>query len=173
MKFILLNGPSSVGKSHIINAVMAGRERLFHLSYDKLKWQFSRYHGHHHYRDVEHVVLATADAVFAMNYDVISDTALHKDFRILLLALAKKHGREIIEINLEAEYPVLLARFEVRIAEARTDPERKISNLSKERFKELFDMYHHDKNAMATTFRTDIETSEAISEKILKLFLRK
>ena len=167
MKFILLNGPSSVGKSDTIDAVMAEREWLFHLSYDKLKWQFSHYHVHHHYRDVEHLVLAMADAIFDMNYDVISDTALHQDFRTILLTLARNHGREIIEVNLEAEYAVLEERFERRIAEVQANPLMRVSNISKDRFKELYEMYHHDKNPNATTFHTDIETREAITKKIL------
>ncbi len=111
-----------------------------------------------------------ADTVFAMKYDVISDTALHKDFRTLLLTLARERGREVIEVNLEANYSVLEKRFEARIAEAHARPEKKISNFSKERFKELFEMYHRDKNTSATTFRTDLETSEAITEKILGYF---
>lgn len=76
---------------------------------------------------------------------------------------------EVIEINLEADYDVLLRRFDERVAYALTNPESRISNISKERFKELYDTYEQEKNLQAATIRTDILSPEEVIERVKNL----
>ena len=83
--------------------------------------------------------------------------------------LAKGYGYEIIEINFEAGWDVLSKRFEERVAGALANPERRVANLSKERFKEIFDISEREKNPSALTFRTDKQSIEEISNAVMKL----
>ena len=41
--------------------------------------------------------------------------------------------------------------------------------LTKERFKELYNIYQTEKNSSATVFRTDLQNQEEISKSILEL----
>ncbi|MFA6194332.1 MAG: AAA family ATPase [Patescibacteria group bacterium] len=170
MKLIIFNGSSCSGKSTIIKNIMKQKDHFYHLSYDLLRWSFSNYRSETHYEDVRKVVLAVAEAVFKMKYDVVSEI-LYAEQRQKLIDLAVKHSYEILEINLEADFEVLAERFDERVAKALATPvaERRISNLSKERFKELFDIFHREKNSSAVTFRTDRQSIEEISENIMKL----
>lgn len=141
------------------------------MSYDSLKWSFSRYSPDKQHNDVLNVVFAVADAVFKMRYDIIADALLYKERRNKLIDSAKRKGYEVIEINLEADYNVLEKRFDERVGRAIKTPvqERKISNLSKDRFNELHNIFHGEKNNQAITFKTDTESIEEISQKIIKL----
>lgn len=171
MKLIILNGASCSGKSTIIKNMMREKDHLFYLHYDSLKWSFSKFSREKHYEDVKKIVLAVAETVFEMGYDVVSDSSLTRASREKLMNMATKKNYEILEINLEADYQVLLERFNQRVASALLIPEkdRKISNLSVDRFKELFDMFEQEKNSDAITFRTDNQSIEEVSEKIMKL----
>ena len=171
MKFVSLNGSSSSGKSTIIKNILGQRDRLFYLSYDATKWQFSRYSPDEHIEDIHKLMLSMTETLCDMKYDIISDSAgLHRERREKLFDIPRAHGYEIIEINLEADYEVLAQRFDERVTKALASPERRISNLSKERFKEIHDIYQKEKNPSAITFRTDKQSIEEISESIMKLF---
>ena len=169
MKFVLINGPSCSGKSSIIKTVLKEKDRYFHLSYDALKWSFSHYEAPKHYKEVQEIVRAVAATVCGMKYNMISDAGLYKASREKLFKIARAQGYEIIEINFEAEYDMLLKRFEERVAQAKATPERKISNLSVDRFKELYDIYQSEKNPNAILFKTDEQNSEEIVSAVLKL----
>ena len=171
MKLIILNGSSCSGKSTIIKNVMREKDNFFHLHYDSLKWSFSKYSKEKHYKDVQKIVLAVAETVFKMRYDVISDSSLTRIFREKLISLANKNDYKILEINLEADYKVLLKRFNERVASALLVPEkdRRISNLSVDRFKELFNIFNQEKSSSAKTFRTDTQSIENVSEKVIEL----
>lgn len=169
MKLIVLNGASCSGKSTIIKNIMKQRERLFHLSYDTLKWSFSFYQPQENYEDAQRLVLAVADAVFKMKYDVISDASLRVDTRKKIIALALQEGYEVLEINLEADFAVLASRFKERVASALANPERRISNISQDRFQELVNIFEQEKTPTALTFRTDIQSLEEITANIIKL----
>ena len=148
---------------------MAQKERYYQLSYDSLKWSFSQYRPDVHFDDVRALVRAVAESVCGMNYNIVCDSALYRDAREELLQIPKKHGYEVIEINLEADYEVLEERFDSRVKDAILNPEKRISNTSKDRFKELYDIYNAEKNPLALTLRTDRETVEGITEKIVTL----
>lgn len=169
MKLIIINGSSCAGKSTIIKNIMKDKKHLFHLHYDTIKWLFSNYSPTEHYQDVQEVVLAIAEEVFNLGYDVVSDSSITRDFREKLIDLGRAKGYDIIEINLEADYEVLLKRFNERVENALKDPNRRISNLSADRHKELFDIFNNEKNPLAVTFKTDIQTIEEISEGIMKI----
>jgi predicted kinase len=171
MKLIIINGSSCSGKSTTLKKIMSKREHLFWLSQDTIKWLFSKYSYENNYRDLEKIILDLAYSVFKIKYDVIFDSPLYKEFRQKLIDLAVKYKYEVIEINLELEYEVALKRFNERVTNAMLIPEkeRKISNTSIDRFKELNDIYNQEKNNSAITFRTDKLDAEEISEEIIKL----
>lgn len=169
MKFVLINGCSCAGKSTVVSEVMAKKEHFFHLSGDSLKWSFSQYNRDTHADDTRRLVRAVAESVCEMGYDIICDSALHVETRTKLLEIPEKYGYEIIEINLEAEYPVLVGRFDIRVADAQKNQSKRISNTSKERFREIYEIYESGKNPMAITFRTDKETVDEIVMKIIDL----
>lgn len=169
MKLILINGSTCAGKSTLVKAVLKQRERLYYLSYDALKWGFSQYAPKIHGTDVVTVMFSVAETVFALKYDIICDSILIREHREHLMALANKHQYETIEINIEASYDVLLKRFDERVARAKADPTIRISSLSHDRFKELYDMYEAGKNPSVPTIRTDKQSVEENIEAVLKL----
>lgn len=169
MKLIIINGSSCSGKSSIVKSLMNSRENLFLLHYDSLKWSFSKYSREEKYKDVQKVMQSVALTVFEMGkYDVICDSGLYRVSRQNLIDIAKKLEYEIIEINLEADFNILLQRFNERVESALkvSSKDRRISNLSVDRFKELFDIYNKEKNELAISFYSDKESSEEIAEKI-------
>jgi len=171
MKLIILNGSSCSGKSTTLRKIMEQKDHLFWLSQDSIKWLFSKYSYENNHKDLRQVILDLAESVFKIKYDVIFDSPLYKEFRQKLIELAIKYGYEIIEINLELDYNTALERFKERIKNAMLTPEknRKISNTSIDRFKELTEIYNKEKNSSAITFRTDRLGTEKISEEIMKL----
>jgi predicted kinase len=100
---------------------------------------------------------------------VISDSTLYRKSREKLTKLAKDKGYEVLEINLEADCEVLSKRFDERVERAHANPGWRISNLSKDRFKELHEIFHREKNSSAIAFRTDKQSMEEISESIMNL----
>ena len=170
MKFISINGSTCSGKSSVIKQVMKEREHLFHLAYDTVKWSFSKYTPAKQFQDVQTVLLAMGQSVFDMKYDVISESVLHQEWRNKLFDAARAHGYEVIEINVECAYDALEQRFDERVARALATPEARISNTSKDRFKELHDIFQKEKNPAALTFRSDEQSIEEIAEAVLKFF---
>ncbi|MFA6589597.1 MAG: hypothetical protein WCS66_04535, partial [Bacteroidales bacterium] len=79
------------------------------------------------------------------------------------------YNYKIIEINLEADYSILEKRFEERVASALVNPNSRISNTSKERFKELVEIFEKEKNIKAISFRTDNQEIGRVVEEVLKL----
>lgn len=170
MKLIFLNGSSCAGKSTTVKNIMAKKDKLYQLSYDSQKWQFSQYTREKYSKDVFTLVREILKAVCAMRYQIIADCGLWKEDRESLIAIAKEHGYEVIEINLEAPYDVLAKRFDERVANALAKPGSRIANTSTERFKEIYDIYEAEKNPNALTLFTDKEENEKIIEKILPFY---
>lgn len=169
MKLIIINGSTCSGKSTVIKSLLKERDNFFHLSYDSLKWSFSKFNADKHYKDVQKIVLETARAIFKMGYDVLSDSTLYRESRNKLINLAKEAGYDILEINLEADFEVLVKRFDERVASALLSPERRISNLSKDRFKELFNIFNAEKSSSAIIIRTDNQSIEDVVNSVNKL----
>ena len=147
---------------------MREKNHYFHLSYDSLKWQFSQYASGKYYEEIHMVMVSILDTMCKLKYNIISE-ALKKESREEIIGLAKEYGYEVLEINLEADWKVLSERFDERVAIALANPEKKIANLSKDRFKELFERYQNEKNPLALTFRTDTQSVENVSSDIMKL----
>lgn len=162
----MINGPSCTGKSTTVNQVLEKFERYYKLSYDGQKWHFSKYNRNTHFDDVQKVIRALAETVCGMNYNIVCDSALYRKDREFLFDIARKHKYEIIEFNLEASYEIIEQRFEERVANALVNKSKTISNTSKERFKELFEIYETEKNTEAIVLRTDISNAEAIAQQI-------
>lgn len=171
MKLVILNGSTCSGKSATLKIIMKQKNHLFWLSYDALKWSFSNYKSETHYQDVQKVLLTVASAVFDMKYNVITDSVLYASSREDLISLAEQAGYEIFEVNLETDFEVLSKRFDERVASALANPNSRISNLSKDRFKELFDIFQREKNPEAITFRTDILGAEEVASNVMKLLI--
>ena len=166
MKFIIVNGPSCTGKSTAVNQVLEKFPHFYKLSYDAQKWHFSKYDRTTHFDDVHTVVRALAETVCKLKYNIICDSALYKKDREFLFEIVKKHGYEIVEINLEAEYEVVAKRFDERVASALANKSKTISNTSKERFKEIYDIYQAEKNLDAIEIRTDTNTPEEVAKQM-------
>lgn len=171
MQLIQINGCSCSGKSTTVKSIFTQRDGIFHLSQDILKWSFPDYarHKEEYLNDVNAITFAVAEIIFSRKYPVICDSSLFKKQREEIISLAKSHGYEVIEINIEAEYPILQARFEQRIEDALTAKSTRISNTSLERFKELYEIYNNEKNPNAIVFRSDVMIPEEITSKVLKL----
>lgn len=169
MKLVILNGSSCSGKSTILKNVMKQKDNFFQLSYDSIKWLFSDYQSNRHYDDVVKVLLAVTNTVLDMKYNIITDSVLYDSYRQKLVFLAREAGYEVLEINLEADFEILSTRFDERVICALATPDKRISNLSKDRFKELFDIFQQEKNPEAITFRTDIQSIEEVTDSIIKL----
>lgn len=110
-----------------------------------------------------------AEVVCGMGYNIVCDSALYKENRGKLLEIPLRYGYEVIEINLEADLPVLEERFKKRVADALIDGAAKISNTSIERFRELNEIYEREKNISALTLRTDSSTVEEVTKRVFEL----
>ncbi|MFA6502816.1 MAG: AAA family ATPase [Candidatus Paceibacterota bacterium] len=171
MKFISINGSTCAGKTSLIKEVMKHRDHLFKLSYDTVKRSISDYSPEKHFGDVHTIMLAMEEALCKMQYDIISDSGLRQEWREKFLHVPRAYGYDIVEINLECDYDLLAKRFDERVARALANPDTlQPTNLSKDRFKELHDMFQTGKNPRALTFRTDEQSTEAIAESVLQLF---
>jgi predicted kinase len=148
---------------------MEEKERYYKLSYDAQKWLFSKYDRNTQFEDVRTIQRALAETVCKLNYNILCDSALHRENREKLLAIARNHGYEILEINLEAEYEVLATRFDERVKKALAENSKTIANTSKERHRELYDIYQQEKNNTAIVFRTDTLNQEEVTNAILQL----
>ncbi len=168
MKFVLLNGASCSGKSTVVKRVLKDKAGYYQVSYDALKWGFSQYKPDKHFEEVRKLMRALTEAVCVMEYNIICDSGLFKETRDKLFEIAQKYNYEIIEINLEAPYEVLVERFDKRVAEAAAGGGR-VTNTSKERHKELFDIYESEKNLHAITYHTDKQSIDEVAEAVLKL----
>ncbi|MDD3711578.1 MAG: zeta toxin family protein [Patescibacteria group bacterium] len=173
MFFLLINGASCSGKSSVIKEIMKTQDELFHLPYDSLKWLFSKYNSKTHYQKVQEFVFSVAIFAMKKKYNIISDSSLYKKDRNKLIDLAKKHDYKIIEVNLKADFSVLEKRFEERVTGALADPSKRITNTSKERFKELVETFEKEKNQDAIKIRTDDKKIEEVVQEILKLIYYK
>ena len=168
----MLNGHSCGGKSTVVKRLMEESENLYQLSPDAQKWLFSKYDRTIHREDVHTLLRAIADVVCSMKYDIICDSGLYKETREQMLAIPRARGYDVIEINLEASWEDLEKRFDQRVVNARNFPERKISNTSKDVFRELYDIYEREKNPSATLVRTDEHSIDAVVTKVLGLISR-
>jgi predicted kinase len=168
MKLFVLNGCSCAGKTTILEKIMKEKDGYFHLGYDPIKWQFSRYVSGMYTDDIYEIMTATLTVLCQQKHNVVLE-AYYKEPRLRLIALAKQHGYEVIEVNLEAEWDVLVKRFEERMVKVAADPHIKIANRTKERLKELFDIYENGKNPEAIVVRTDNQTVEEAAKKVLSL----
>jgi predicted kinase len=165
----MINGPSCSGKSTIVKRIITEKEKFYQLSYDGQKWFFSKYDRDTHFKDVRSIVLALAKTVCQMKYNIVCDSALYRDHRQTLLRIPKKYGYEIIEINLEADYDIVVGRFDKRVADTLLNSNARVSNRSKIRFKELYDIYQAEKNPLAKSFRIDGKHDDEVAESILRM----
>jgi predicted kinase len=168
MKIVFLNGSSCSGKSTVIKNIMEEKEGYFQLSYDNIKWKFSKYASGKYREDIHEIMRAILDEVCKQKHNIICEVYF-AEAKSKFIQIAQGYGYEIVEINLEAEWEVLLDRFKARLAEAEKDPNIRMANRTQERFKKLFDIYQKGKNPNAIVFRTDTASPEEVSKRIVEL----
>lgn len=147
---------------------MSQHEGLFHLSYDSLKWFFSDYvvAKVKYTPDVHAILHAVAETILSLGYTIICDSVLLRENREKIISRARNHGYDIIEINIEANYDILEARFKERVERTKSQQSTRIANTSLDRFKELYEIYINEKNPHAIIFHSDILTPEEIIEEV-------
>ena len=165
----MINGSSCSGKSTLLNRILQEKDRYYKLSTDAQKWMFSKYNREDHYEDVMKIANVLTDAVCQMKYNILCDGGLYRDKREEWLTIARTYGYDIIEINLEVPYDILLARFEARVKDALEKKSKTIANTSSVRFKELYEIYSQEKNENAISFRSDLLDGEALYQEVNKL----
>ena len=133
------------------------------MSYDSLKWQFSQYASGQYYEDIRTLRFSMLQTLLQLQYNVVTES-LHRASRQKHAKIAASFDCDIVEINLEAEYDVLLERWKARMASG----ERK-ENISKERFDEIYEIYMAEKNTDAVTFQTDTQSMDEICAAVEKL----
>ncbi len=154
---------------NIVRELLKIKENAFYLSYDNVKRNFSQYSPHNDKEKVFELLFYAASFIFTKNYDVVTDSLIWKDEREKIISLAHEAGYEIVEINLEADEFIFRKRFEERLVRSATSAV-KPTNLSVNRWKELFDIYNADKNKQAFTFHTDVLSEEELVKKVFELF---
>jgi len=169
MQLIIINGASCSGKTSVVKKLSSTYPKLFHLSYDRLKWMISDYQAARDYAAIRKIILVVASTVFSLEYDVICDFGLQKTVREAIIQKAKEHDYAILEVNLEADYKILYERFMERVEKKKQDPSARIANASVKRFDELNDMYNNDKNPAAKTFDSGELSIEEIVDEISSL----
>ena len=168
--FILLNGPTCVGKSTLIAELGKLREGFFHLSYDRVKWCFLDYKSGTYRDEIDQMLVALTKECIRAGMSAIKDGGIYKErpANIEIISLFKNAGYKIIEVNLEAPQHVLRARFYNRVEQAKLG-HHKFANLSEDRFWELNQMYENSKDPSLKTYDTSVMTSEEIAKDILSL----
>ncbi len=172
MKFVLINGPSCSGKSTIIRNILLNTDNFFYLSYDTVKWSFSKYASGKYTEHIMSLLVTILQNISDKKFNIICDSGLHKQYRDVLINKAKENNYETIMINLEADYEILKQRFQKRMEDLKENPQKRIANTSEERHRELFEMYQNEKEPTAITFRTDSSNPEDVQNvvnNILKL----
>lgn len=100
------------------------------------------------------------------NHNIICDSVIHQKDREKVTQIAEKYNYKIISINLEAPLKTLNERFEI---EKQKNIERKRLGTTHERFKEIYEIYHKEKDENAKTFNTGKINAENLAKKILKI----
>jgi len=169
MKLVLINGPSCAGKSTAVDSVMKNKENYFRLSYDSIKWSFSNYVAFKYSDEIYNLMLIIMNEMCRVKFDIICDSVIFKEHRQELTEVAEKYGYKIVSINLEANYDIVLTRYEQRKKEIAENLHKEPTHTSLEKFKELFDRYHNEKDPDAVTFDTGKQTQEEVSTEVLAL----
>lgn len=163
---LLVNGPSCVGKSTLIKNILQQKEDYFHLSYDTIKWLFSKYHFYKHTNSVESILFSILKVICKKNHNIICDYVIHPKDRKKVIQIVEKYNYKIISINLEAPLKILNERFE---EERQINIERKRLGTTHERFREIYDTYHKEKDKNAKTFDTGKINADSLAKKVFKI----
>ena len=129
MTFVLLNGPSAVGKSTLASALVSARPLALALDIDEIRTRLGQWETHPDAKQVARSVgVATAAAHLSGGFDVVLPQLVARvDFIELLERVATEAAAPFVEVMLRADVDALVERFLRRraafAAEGRAHPQ--------------------------------------------------
>ncbi len=162
---MILSGAPCAGKSTVAKDIMESNADYFYLSSDALKNLFSDYDSGKYVEQIRTMLLSMEEILCKAGLNIVAE-ALHQEFKARLISVARAHGYEILEVNLEAPYEILLERFKERRSQIEARGEQGYAMRTEENFKANFDAYQREKNPKARTFDTTKETVKEITRNI-------
>jgi thymidylate kinase len=160
-KLIIINGPSCAGKSTIIDELFLYKRDLFWLKYDAIKRFFVDYEPTCDKEKVQELVTIIGRDRISRDEDILLENYLSS-----IVDFARENSYDIFEFDIEAPYPILLQRFQERVANIKTGVK---INTSEERHREIYDAYILNSRESTLTFDTSILSKEEIVKKILEM----
>lgn len=145
---ILLFGPMCSGKTTLINNYQKEIPEVFHASMDNIKWFVSDYSTKKYSETgiVNRILFAMNTQAALENLSVIVEGSVGLlMFREKYKELAKKNNMRLIQINIDASYGTIRARFFDRVEDAKKNNTR--ISIDREQFlKKRFKQYNQLRN---------------------------
>jgi predicted kinase len=160
---LIVNGPSCGGKTTVAKAILERYGSIFDASMDNIKWHISDYAPERHRPTVQDMTHELMHIALKHGLSVLKQGASWKPEDII--AIADEHKVPWVLVNVSAPWDVLAQRFEGRIEEKIKGG--RISNVSHERFKELYDMYQETKMETPLEFDSSKQSPEEMVEAIV------
>lgn len=168
-RFVIhIAAPSCCGKSSTFESLRAKLPEAYTISYDKLKWQVSRYHRDLHKALVKKLALGFFEVVCKEHIPVFLETMMEDEAEYATYkGIAEEHGYVFLSIELTAPIEVLLSRFRQRIEEVKKEG-RKISVMDEEVFLSQTSKrkFVHESTPVWDTSTAD---SDSIANDVIKL----
>lgn len=141
-----INWPSCAGKSTLIKNFLKNKKGIMHINPDKIKWFFNDYlEDKNRYQPIlADIVLNMIESALKNNLSVIFDGRPSID-SIKVSEISKKIWVRFYQINVEADYDILLLRFRERIKNVKLEW-RVIWNMEESWFKRIYDNYMNSKS---------------------------
>ena len=168
-KMIIVNGPSCVGKSTIIDLLFKVKVDIFWLKYDAIKRLFIDYSYPKDFDKIMKLLTLIGKDRIDNEDDILIEGPLYRFAFENIFEYAKHKGYIFYEFNLEAPVEVLIKRFENRV---RLPINGIKINTSIDRYLEIIDSYEKFKNKDAKTFNTSIMSAKAISDDMLAILVK-
>jgi len=116
-RFVIhIAAPSCCGKSTTLDLLREKLPETYTVSYDKLKWQVSRYHRDLHKPLVQKLVQGLFEVVCKQRVPILLDAMIEDEATYALYSqIAEQNGYVFLSVELTAPIDVLLSRFRKRI----------------------------------------------------------
>jgi adenylate kinase family enzyme len=169
---IILYGPQCSGKSTVAKLILEKVSEVFHASVDKIKWLISDYSAEKYSGKgiTDRLVLALMTQAAKEGFSILveGNTKMMANTEIYS-KMAADNNLQLVEVNIEAPYDILLDRFNLRVKDSEIKG-NKISVKTEEGMKERFDKYQELKNHNIPTFDSAKMSPEEILLEIEKLY---
>lgn len=162
---LLIDGPSCGGKSTVGEVIIKSFKNIFHAHTDIIKWLISDYYAPTHRPIVFEITNKAMEVALKNKLAVLKEGTQWQPQ--VYVKMAKKFNVPLYIVNIEAPWEVIVRRFEERL-ESRRKNGAKISNTSKKRLKELYNLYHMNKMNPTLEFNSTNINPEKIAEEIVK-----